>query len=484
MLDLKEVYRLQSEYSVATGNIKDVETDLDEYVANCRVYLSANLPQEYSENKLDAGQKVNKLIELATQFIDDHPVRVKGYVSPEGVIDRDLLQEDLIDKITGVSILKEALDDPEVDEIQINDKNTIFVDRGGTLWPYVDKKGRIMQFSSNDEIAIVLSKLIDDGTGDIPQFTEGNAILNAKTFKHQYRINAVHSSLNTMDKPPYNFPISTVTLRKFKQVKLTLPDLVASGACTEKMARLLDKLGRAELKLFCVGPTGSGKTTLLDIIAKGIPDGSRVILVQNPTEITLIDRDEFGRNRWNSVHWEVNTKKTMAELIDNTLRATPHVIIVGESRTAEEFYQVNRVLRMGHKLLGTFHAEDSLDALGRYATELSRVGGTYTENLRLACESIDIIVSQYKFQNGERKIMEISEIVGYADGKPVINTLFEFKYTGKMLKDANGRDKVDGYFEQVGVFSERLKKTFYKAGIGDDQIAEFCTLDDTAVGGE
>lgn len=491
MLTTKDIYRLQSEYGVATGDLKDSEASFEEYLSSCRSFITTNLPPDYNTGAYDSIQKTNKLIELAAQFIETHPVRVKGYVSHEGIVDRELLQEDLTDAITGVSILKEALEeDPDVDEIQINDKNTIFIAKGGVLQPYIDKKGRVMQFASDDEVKILLNKLIDDGTGNVPQFTDGMPLLNAKTAKHQYRINAVHSSLNTMDKPPNSFPISTVVIRKFKEVRLSLENLVACGACTPKMARLLDKLGRAELKLFCVGPTGSGKTTLLDIISKTIPLDKRIILVQNPTEIFMTERDELGRNIRNVVHWEVRdtggtgkddqTKGTMENLISNTLRATPDVILVGEARTPGEFAQINRAMRTGHKVLGTFHAEDSADALGRYATELgTATGSTYEESLRLACETIDIIIAQYRFPNGERKVMEISEIVGYADGEPIINKLFEFKFSGKMLKDEKGREKVDGKHVQVGVISENLRKTFYKACIGDDQIGEFLEISES-----
>ncbi len=481
MLDTRGVYRIQSEYGVSDGTFKDSETSFDEYLALCRVYLSNNLPESYSN--LDAMAKTEKIQELASEFIDNHPIKVAGYVTSEGILDVDLLRTDLNDAVTGVSILKEALEeDQDVDEIQINDKNTIYVSKKGVLVPYYDRKGRLMQFSSNEEIHILLSKLIDDNTGDMPQFTDGNPILNAKTAKHQYRVNAVHSSLNTMDKPPYSFPISTVVIRKFKEVKLSLKDLVKSGACSDQEARLLNLLGRAELKLFCVGPTGSGKTTLLDIIAKTVPLDKRIILVQNPTEIFLTERDETGRNVRNVVHWEVKDTKgsnsqnvgSMENLISNTLRATPDVILVGEARTPGEFAQINRAMRTGHKVLGTFHAEDSADALGRYATELSSdSGSTYEESLRLACETIDIIVAQYKFPNGERKIMEIAEIVGYKDGQAIINKLFEFKFTGRMLQDENGKLKVEGSHERVGVLSENLKKTFFKACIGIDIIGEF-----------
>src|SRR5690606_28159318 len=114
-----------------------------------------------------------------------------------------------------------------------------FVQKHGRLEPYVDKNGRIMQFQDNDEIHIVLNKLIDDGTGQKPMFTPGNPILNAKTAKHQYRIAAVHYAANTQDKPPYNFPNTTVVIRKFKETKIEIHDLIKYGACTPKMGRLL-----------------------------------------------------------------------------------------------------------------------------------------------------------------------------------------------------------------------------------------------------
>jgi pilus assembly protein CpaF len=480
MLSVKDVYKLQSDYSVADGSFKEAEINFEEYIAQCRTFISANLPEEYITGGWDADKKQNFMLNLASQFVDAHKVKVRNYVSAEGIIDSELLLEDVVDSVSGASILKEALEDPEVDEIQINDKNTIFVAKRGVLVPYVDMRGRIMQFVNNEEIHILLNKLIDDGTGSIPQFTEGLPILSAKTAKNQYRVNAVHHVANTMDKPPYNFPITSVVIRKFKEVKLTIADLVENYAVTDKMGRLLEILGKAELKLFCVGPTGSGKTTLLNIVAGTIAPDKRIILVQNPTEISFLERDAHGRNLRNVVHWEVVNALSMDKLISNTLRATPEIIIIGEAREAEEFFQILRAMRTGHKVLGTFHAEDAEDGVGRFATELSSIGGaSYMESLRLVADTVDIIISQFRFPDGRRRVMEIAEINGIdpETGKVLVNKLFEFQLSGETRENENGLTEVLGEFKQVGVLSSRIQKTFYKAGVSKDTIAEFVALE-------
>lgn len=487
MIQLKDIYKLQSDYGVADGSFKDSEISFEEYTAQCRVFLARNLPEDYTKGNWDSDKKLSTLLNLTTIFIERHKVQVKGYVTPEGILDTQLLLSDLSDMVTGEAIIKEALADPDIDEIQINDRNTIFVIRNGIPEYYTDSKGRVMQFANNDEIHTLLNKLIDDGTGNIPQFTDGMPLLNAKTAKHQYRINAVHHVANTMDKPPNNFPISTAVIRKFKQSHLGIEDLVRGGTCTEQMGRLLMLLGRAELKLFCIGPTGSGKTTLLRIIASTIPRTKRMILIQNPTEISFFERDAYGRNQRNVTHWEVvqsadgtqNTSATMENLISNSLRATPEVILIGEAREPGEFEQIQRAMRTGHKVLGTFHAEDSLDALERFADEVNQ-GGDSMGSLRKVSNSIDIIISQFKFENGERKIMEISEVLGVDKyGEPVINTLFKYNFTGEMEEDSNGKIKVLGEFKQEGYMSEKLKNSLYKVGIPFETIEEFCKPEDS-----
>lgn len=483
MLTLKNIYKLQSDFNVVDGNFKDAEVSFSDYMAQCRVFLRNNLPEEYYRGGWDSDKKQSLLLNLASQYLDLHKVKVSGYISSDGVINAELLLKDVTDAVTGENILKDALTDPEVDEIQINDKNTIYVQKHGRLERYVDRNGRIMQFDSNEEIHIVLNKLIDDGTGQKPQFTEGNPILNAKTAKDQFRIAAVHYAANTQDKPPNNFPITTVVIRKFKETKLEIADLIKYGAVTEKMGRFLMLLGRAELKLFCVGPTGSGKTTLLNIISSTTPLDKRILLVQNPTEISFQERDEYGRNLRNVVHWEVIPKAQMPDLISQTLRFTPEVVIIGEMREGNEFMQAYRMMNTGHKVNGTYHAEDAEDAIKRYATEISTTGQgfSYMEALRIISGTIDVVISQYKFPDGRRRVMDISEIQGLDEyGNVKTNSLFEFELTGEVVINEFGLPDVKGKFAQHNGISKELAKTFYKAGISKETLKEFMDIDGVA----
>lgn len=474
MLTVKGVHKLQTDYSVAEGRFFGDEIAFGEYLNQCRVYVRKNLPANYSE--WESKKKKEHLKSIVSDFTSRHKVKVTGYVTKEGVIESDILLENLIDAVTGYSVLKEALEDPEVDEIQINDKYTIFVSKGGVLVPYVNKRGKPMQFTEDEDIRMVLNLLVNDGTGNTPQFTSGKPIMNEKTAEHQYRINAVHPVANTRDKAPNNWEITTVTLRKFKEVKLMIEDLVRTGACTEKMGRLMLLLGQADLKLFCVGPTGSGKTTLLNIIAGTNPKDKRMILIQNPAEITFFERDKYNRNIRNVVHWEVCDAVNMAGFITNSLRATPEVILLGEMREEDEFFQANRAMRTGHKVLGTFHAEGAEDGVGRFATEIGSVnsGNSYVENIRLVAGVIDIIIAQYKYPDGRRRITEITEILGADEhGNIEANCLFKFELSGKVRVNSSGLKEVLGEFKQLGVMSKRLQEAMFKAAIDIDTIQEF-----------
>lgn len=472
MITTSRIYQLQSDYGVSEQGVHALEEyiPLSEYVAECREYNQRKQNKDYV--KMKSSQKNEFLTKNIQQFVNDHPMKVKGYVNEKGMIDTSRLISDLIDHVTGYAILKPALYDPDVDEIQLNDHLSIFVVVKGVEQAYTDEQNRPYQFESPEEVETVINRLIDGGQGNAPQFTDGHPLLNAKTHEHQYRINAVHHTVNARGIAPYDFPVVGFTLRKFKEVKLTIEDVVNAGGCTEQMGRLLMLFGKAEVKLFCVGPTASGKTTLLNSIAFNIPTNRRIILVQNPTEISFFQRDSFGRMKRNAPHWEVSMKATMSELVSNTLRASPTVIIVGEARDRDEFLEILRVVRTGHRVLGTFHAESAEDALMRIAEETNT--GSITEALKRAASAIDIIVTQYKFPDGTRRIQAISEVLGVDEhGNVNINHLFQFEMTGKVEENADGTRKVLGEFRQTGYFSQGLIDKFYKAAVSKEEIAEF-----------
>lgn len=479
MLTLKKIYSMQTQYKVTDGEAVQADVKYQDYLENCRNFITNNLPHSYSDGTMTAEERNTMDYDLVVQFIDKHKVLVEGYITPEGILDVDLLLQDVTDSVTGAGILTEGLEDVDVDEIQINDKNTIFVQKKGVLQPYVDKHGRLLQFVSDEEIRIVMSRLIDDGTGNSPQITDGAPILNAKTAKKQYRVSMVHHTINTRGPAPYDHKITNVVIRKFKETKLTMGDVIRSEAITPKMGRLLKFLGTANLKMFFVGPTGSGKTTLLNIVAEGFDLSRRIMLVQNPTEISFFERYPDGRLKRNVVHWESNDRVNASTLVDTTLRQTPEIIVMGESRENTEFLQALRAMQTGHIVLGTFHAESAEDAIHRYANEYSSIGGSsYFEALKISAKAIDIIITQFKFPDGKRRVLSISEIMGVdADGEVVTNDIFKFEKIGKVSITEDGLKSVKGEFVQNATMSERLKDALYSYGTSYEEIEEFCDKD-------
>ena len=64
MINLKEVYKIQAEYGVADESFKDSEISFEDYLAQCRLFISRNLPAEYTKGSWDAEKKLNTLINL------------------------------------------------------------------------------------------------------------------------------------------------------------------------------------------------------------------------------------------------------------------------------------------------------------------------------------------------------------------------------------------------------------------------------------
>lgn len=493
MINLKEVYQIQSKTQMASydgeGNVT-----FEQYSDACRIFTSENLPQDYFDTSWTTEKRSNEMEKLIATFVEKHKIAVQGYVI-NGILNIDSLMSDIRDVVMGAGILKEALEDPTIDEIQVNDAKTVYVIRGGVPEAYVNKMGRSMQFLDDKELRIVLNRLIDDGRGNLPQFTAGLPMLNAKTAKEQYRINATDSSINTSDMTPFNFPVTTIVLRKFKEVKLTVKNLVNGHSITPKMGRFLTLAGRTRANIFFVGPTGSGKTTLLDVVMKAGSKDDRIIAIQNPTEVSFFERDSTGRNRWNVIHWEARgaadpahpkpSDPTMENLLSNSLRCTPDIILCGEARDGVEFAQLSRMLKTGECIRGTYHAVGVKGGVDRFASDAGSVTGTSVKDTtRDLSDKLDLIIYQDKF-GARRRVCEIGEVLGVDENdRVIVNMLFRFDIDAGVVDKTSEKSNLLGRFVMENGISPKLQRKFYKALISKEEIEEFLTAGDAEDFGE
>lgn len=488
MLTLTEVFKAQSKFGVTyNSNASSELISYELYLNNCRRTITDKTPVDYYS--WDIKRQNDFTDNIIVNYVRANPLTVDGFIDENGDLEQDRLINKLRVDIVDFGILRNALEDDTVQEIQINDCKTIWVVRGGLSELYVDEKGKPYQFINDSELHSTIDRLIYNPNGNTPRMTKVNPLVNTRTAGKGYRLSAVDSSAITPDiKAGYDFPCTSVTIRKYAPSMLTFDDFcnAKKPSMTIEMANFLRMLGKANIRLACVGPTSSGKTTLLNAICWEVDPDLRLLLIQNPTEIMIYNRDEqSGANRRNAIHWEAQdlspeaakdpTTPTMANMIAHTLRNTPDVIVPGEVRTAVEFYQMSRALKTGHRVLTTWHALDGADAIDRAATELATLGGSPLDHARSLANSFDIIVSQDKLGDGSRRVKAIEELTGrLIDGRAETRVLFRFKLTGESEKNENGKvTDIKGYFEQVNPISENLLQKFYSVGFTKEDLRPY-----------
>ncbi|TCI22061.1 type II secretion system protein E [Exiguobacterium sp. SL-10] len=108
-------------------------------------------------------------------------------------------------------------------------------------------------------------------------------------------------------------------------------------------------LGLASLRqglLLIGGATGAGKTTVLYAFLQCLT-GRRIVTIENPPEKQVPG----------VIQLEVNPKAGLdhGNLLKETLRADPDVIVIGEIRTSEELRVAHDAALSGHLTIATFH---------------------------------------------------------------------------------------------------------------------------------
>src|SRR5699024_8872460 len=165
--------------------------------------------------------------------------------------------------------LEPLLADPSVTEIMVNRHDEIFVERSGRLYPFSGGfSSEQAVLSVIDRIVAPLGRRIDDGA----------PMVDAR-LKDGSRVNAII--------PPIALRGPSLTIRKFPMRRPLMQDLLAIGSLDEAMATFLEACVLLRKNMIVSGGTGSGKTTLLNILSNVIPDGERIITIEDAAELQL-----------------------------------------------------------------------------------------------------------------------------------------------------------------------------------------------------
>ena len=129
---------------------------------------------------------------------------------------------------------------------------------------------------------------------------------------------------------------------------------------TPRMLELLlrDALDAPSGVVMVTGPTGSGKTTTLYAAVNYLNDANTsIITAEDPVEYVIDGISQC------SINAKINV--SYADTLKHIVRQDPDVIVIGEIRdTFSAEVAINAALT-GHKVLTTFHTEDSIGGLIR-----------------------------------------------------------------------------------------------------------------------
>lgn len=409
---------------------------VDEFNIDTQEYPAITINDyETFQNKKLLEELRNKIIQnlidnnaINSSSMDDY-VRTQIDKSLEGydlsVIERSYIYNLIENEISGYGPLTELLDDPEITEIMVNGKNEIYIEIDGHVI-----KDESVSFINDDHIIRTISRIIQPLGRTIDTATP---MVDAR-LKDGSRLNAVI--------PPLSLKGPVLTIRKFKKELANIDDFLRNGTLTPYMARFLEACVQAKLNIIICGGTGGGKTTLLNVLSSFIGNDERIITIEDAAELKL-EQEHVISLETRMTNYEGEGEVTIRDLVRNSLRMRPDRIIVGEVRGKEAFDML-QAMNTGHNgSLTTMHANSPADGLNRLETMILMAGMEIPVKAirEYIYNAIDIVVHIQRLSDGKRKIVSISEIVGFDDDEIKMKEIFAFKQTGLV----NGKE-VDGEF--------------------------------------
>src|SRR5947207_1116699 len=321
--------------------------------------------------------------------------RVTRAVTEQLVLDRTPLTREerrqiireITDDILGYGPLENFLRDDSVTEVMVNAYDRIYVERLGKI------ERTPAAFADNSHLLRIIDKIVSQVGRRVD---EASPMVDAR-LKDGSRVNAII--------PPLALKGPTLTIRKFSRRRLGGDDMLRFGSLSPRMLQFLELCVRHRKNLVVSGGTGSGKTTLLNVLSNFIPDGERVITIEDAAELKL-DHSHLVALESRPSNAEGRGAVSIRDLVRNALRMRPDRIVVGECRGGEALDML-QAMNTGHEgSLTTLHANTPRDALARLETLVLMAGmdlpvGAIREQIASA---IDIIVQQTRYACGSRKV--------------------------------------------------------------------------------
>jgi pilus assembly protein CpaF len=375
----------------------------------------------------------NQLREECVQRIDAL-LREEG--CPLSAPEKKELLQDVMDEIFGFGPLEKFLRDPTISDILVNGARHSYVERHGLLEP-------VPPVFRDDEHLLQMIQRIGARVGR--RIDESSPMLDAR-LPDGSRVNAII--------PPLAIDGPALSIRRFGVIALTDEKLIELGTWKREVVTFLEACVRCKMNTLISGGTGTGKTTLLNVLSRWIPEGERVVTIEDAAELQL-QRTHVVRLEARPPTIEGKGEVTERDLLRNSLRMRPDRIIIGEVRGPEALDML-QAMNTGHEgSMSTIHANSPRDALRRLENMVSMAGLAYPIHAmrEQMASSLDLLIQLGRVTGGRRKILCVAEITGVEGEVVTLQDLFRYEQVGL---DEHGHAK--GHFVVCGVRPQLLER--------------------------
>jgi pilus assembly protein CpaF len=389
---------------------------------------SLNLERVSSLPKDRLRSEIGRVVE---KLLDDERV-------PMTAVEQNKIIEEVLDEVLGLGPLETLLKEPSISDILVNRHDKVFIERGGKL------SETPVRFKDDAHLLHIIEKIVSQVGRRID---EAQPIVDARLADGS-RVNAII--------PPLAIDGPCLSIRRFGRHVITQEEMIQYKTVMPSMLRFLAACVQAKCTVLISGGTGSGKTTTLNALSRFIPEDERIVTIEDTAELPLQQRHVVKfETRPPNLNKEGGINQR--QLLRTALRMRPDRIIVGECRGAEALDMLQAMNTGVEGSMSTVHANTPKDAFSRLETMVMMADLEIPTRviLQQLASAIKLVVQVSRLQDGTRKIMAVSEVIGAHDDHVELQDVFIFERMG-----VTDTGKVKGRFRGTGVMPktvERLK---------------------------
>jgi pilus assembly protein CpaF len=379
--------------------------NLEKYKADIHRTLISKLDLE-KLSRVNSSQARAAVSGIVKEIINDQRV-------PLNFEEQEKIQADLLDEVFGLGPLEPLLRDPKISDIMVNDKDHVFVEKGGLL------QKTDTAFRDDRHLLQIIDRIVSRVGRRVD---ESSPMVDAR-LPDGSRVNAII--------PPLALDGPSLSIRRFGTGPLAANALVQLKSISAEMMEVLASAVKARISIIIAGGTGAGKTTFMNILSQYIPQGERIITIEDAAELRLAQQN-IVRLETRPPNIEGQGAIRQRQLLINCLRMRPDRIIIGEVR-GEEAFDMLQAMNTGHEgSMTTIHANTPRDAISRLESMVAMTNMNLPEKSvrQQIASAITIVVQANRLSDGTRKVTSISEITGMEENVISMQEIFSFQKKG------------------------------------------------------